>query len=79
MTSIQDEDYEEWEYDPDYTNWDELNNRFPLIHNVGNIAPYAVISMLMVGIIAAVIATSFGGSSVATDFEATDTNGNNIR
>ena len=79
MTSFQDEDYEEWEYDPDYTNWDELNNRFPLIHNVGNIAPYAVISMLMVGIIAAVIATSFGGSSVATDFEATDTNGNNIR
>ena len=40
MTSIQDEDYEEWEYDPDYTNWDELNNRFPLIHNVGNVAPY---------------------------------------
>ena len=67
---------DDFEYDPEHSNWDELKSRQPWIGSVQNAAPYAIVTILMIGVLSAVVMTKFmGGTTDAPAFTIETTDG----
>ena len=60
---------DDFDFDPDHSNWDELKGRMPWIERSTNFIPYFLFGTLLLGVLSAVVVVVFaGGSTDATNF-----------
>ena len=67
---------DDFEVDSDYSNWDEIKSRQPWIGKTQNVAPYALVVILILAVISVVIVTKFTGATTeAPEFTVETTDG----